>query len=168
MIAQELNPRNHLILILLYVAGLRVSELADLTWADAQPHRGAGQLTIFGKGGKTRAIRIEDPTWSQLNARRGAPAHPIFTGSVASATVPLKFHTGHLLRIVRAAATRAGITKKVSPHWLRHCHCSHALDNGAPIHLVQQTVGHSSIATTSRYLHARPSESSSKFIPALT
>ena len=68
-------------------------------------------------------------------------------------------------RIVKAAAQRAGIEGPVSPHWLRHAHASHALDRGAPIHLVQATLGHASITTTGRYLHARPKESSSKFLP---
>ena len=73
-------------------------------------------------------------------------------------------HPSQLLRIVRRAAKRAGITKAVSPHWLRHGHASHALDRGAPIHLVQATLGHASVATTGRYLHARPSESSSTYL----
>ena len=66
--------------------------------------------------------------------------------------------------IVTAAKFRAGIKKRVSPHWLRHCHASHALDRGAPIHLVQTTLGHSSISTTGKYLHSRPQESSSRFL----
>jgi site-specific recombinase XerD len=65
---------------------------------------------------------------------------------------------------VRAAARRAGIAVPVSPHWLRHAHASHALDRGAPIHLVQATLGHANINTTGRYLHARPTESSSGFL----
>ena len=68
-------------------------------------------------------------------------------------------------RIVKAAAQRAGIEVPVSPHWLRHAHASHALDRGAPIHLVQATLGHASITTNGRYLHARPKESSSQFLP---
>jgi integrase/recombinase XerD len=68
-------------------------------------------------------------------------------------------------RIVSAAAIRAGIQGKVSPHWLRHAHASHSLDRGAPIHLVQQTLGHASVATTSKYLHARPSDSSALYLP---
>jgi hypothetical protein len=55
------------------------------------------------------------------------------------------------------------VTDPVSPHWLRHAHASHALDHGAPIHLVQATLGHSSVATTSSYLHARPGDSSARF-----
>src|SRR5260370_33712516 len=62
--------------------------------------------------------------------------------------------------MVRAAADRAGIAiGKVSPHWMRHAHATHALDNGEPISLVQQTLGHKSVATTGRYLHVRPNTS---------
>ncbi len=57
-----------------------------------------------------------------------------------------------------------GVDKDVSPHWLRHAHASHALDRGAAVHLVQATLGHSSVATTGRYLHARPTESSSRYL----
>lgn len=60
---------------------------------------------------------------------------------------------GHLdpsqvFRIVRAAAKRAGIEGNVSPHWLRHSHASHAMDRGAPLHVVQASLGHSNPATT--------------------
>jgi integrase/recombinase XerD len=155
------TPRNRLMLQLLYIAGVRVSELVALTWNDARPHKGAGQITVLGKGKKTRTIRLELPTWTALLAARGS--------SAAEAPIFKSRKGGHLdesqvLRIVKAAARRAGVTDAVSPHWLRHCHASHALDEGAPIHLVQQTLGHSSVATTSRYLHARPGESSSKFL----
>ncbi len=52
----------------------------------------------------------------------------------------------------------------VSAHWLRHAHASHSLERGAPIHLVQATLGHASIATTGRYLHARPSDTSARYL----
>jgi integrase/recombinase XerD len=76
---------------------------------------------------------------------------------------------GHLdhLRVyqVVAAAQRAGIQGKVSPHWLLHAHASHSLERGAPIHIVQQTLDHASVATTNCYLHARPNDSSSLYLP---
>jgi integrase/recombinase XerD len=68
-------------------------------------------------------------------------------------------------RIVTTAAERAGISKDVSCHWFRHAHASHALDRGCPIHLVQATLGHSSVATTGKYLHARPTDSSGNYLP---
>ena len=53
-----------------------------------------------------------------------------------------------------------GIDVNVSPHWLRHSHASHSLDKGAPLSLVKETLGHSSIAITEKYLHAKPDDSS--------
>ena len=72
-------------------------------------------------------------------------------------------------RIVKAAAKRVpgleeAIAETVSPHWLRHAHASHAMDRGAPVHLVKETLGHANIATTGRYLHARPTDSSSLYL----
>jgi site-specific recombinase XerD len=67
-------------------------------------------------------------------------------------------------RIVTKAAVRAGVEGKVSPHWLCHSHATHALDRGAPIHLVQATLGHALVAPIGRYLHARPTDSSSKYL----
>jgi integrase/recombinase XerD len=61
-----------------------------------------------------------------------------------------------------AAAKLAGI--KASPHWLRHAHASHALDGAAQVHLVKETLGHASLATTSPYAHARPNESSGNYL----
>jgi len=69
-----------------------------------------------------------------------------------------------LWRIVKKAARRAGAPEGVSPHWFRHGHAAHALDRGAPAHLVQQTLGYQSLATTSRYTHARPDDSLGQYL----
>lgn len=73
-------------------------------------------------------------------------------------------NTSQAWRIVKAGALGAGINPKVFCHWLRHAHASYALDRGAPIDLVQQTLGHASVATTGIYLHARPSDSSARYL----
>lgn len=57
------------------------------------------------------------------------------------------------------------IRRAVSPHWLRHAYASHALDRGAPISLVQSTLGRASVTTTGRYLHVRPEASSARYLP---
>jgi integrase/recombinase XerD len=62
--------------------------------------------------------------------------------------------------MVQRSAAKAGIPAGVSPHWLRHAHGSHAIDRGASLPEVQNTLGHSNIASTSGYLHARPDSSS--------
>ena len=69
-------------------------------------------------------------------------------------------HPSQAWRIVRSAAKRAGIEKAVSPHFLRHAHASHALERGVKLTTLRDTLGHSSIAITDRYAHARPEESS--------
>jgi integrase/recombinase XerD len=68
-------------------------------------------------------------------------------------------------RLVYAAAAAAGLDERPSPHWLRHARATHALERGAAIHLVQATLGHTSVATTGRYLHARPTDSSARYLP---
>jgi integrase/recombinase XerD len=65
--------------------------------------------------------------------------------------------------IVKAAAKRAGVNSAASV-WLRHAHASHAIDNGAPITLVSATLGHADLKTTSVYAHARPGESSGRYL----
>ena len=114
-----------------------------------------------GKGGKTRVVLLSRTTWRALAALRGGAGtdDPVFWSRKSGALDPSAVH-----RVVKAAAERAGLDPAVSAHWLRHAHASHALDRGAPIHLVQATLGHASVATTGRYLHARPSESSSKYL----
>jgi len=162
MLNLEPDQRNRAILTLLYASGVRVSEVCGLCWRDLQQSGDSAQVTVFGKGGKTRAIRLPSSVWSLLSSLRGdaAAADPIFRSrKKGGALTPVT-----VLRIVRRAALRAGIDVPVSPHWLRHAHASHALDRGAPIHLVQATLGHASINTTGRYLHARPADSSSRFL----
>jgi integrase/recombinase XerD len=154
--------RDQIMLRLLYSSGIRVSELAQLKWCDLVPRGDGGQVTVFGKGGKTRAILLKPKTWNLMLSFRGdaAPSDPVFRSRKGG-----HLDVSQIRRVVYAAAQRAGLSKKVSPHWLRHAHASHALDRSAPIHLVQTTLGHASVSTTGRYLHARPSESSSLYLP---
>lgn len=162
MLSLEPNERNRVLLTLLYASGVRVSELCGLCWRDLQPSGDGGQITVLGKGNITRSIHAPVSVWKQLVGLRGSAqaGEPVFRSrKKGGALRPLA-----VLRVVRQAAKRAGLDAPVSPHWLRHAHASHALDRGAPIHLVQTTLGHASITTTGRYLHARPKESSSRFL----
>lgn len=162
LIAMEPNTRNQVLLRLLYAAGLRVSEACGLTWKDTQDRGEAGQLAVYGKGDKTRHILLSADTWKELvSLRNGFPTDaPVFRSRKGG--TPLT--RVQVMRIVRAAATRAGVEAVVSPHWLRHAHASHALDRGCPISLVQATLGHASVSTTGRYLHARPDDSSARHL----
>src|SRR5437867_10920419 len=161
ILALEPGRRNRALLRLLYAAGLRVFELCALTWQHLQERDDAGQVTVLGKGGKTRTVLLSTATWQELRGLggNGDAATPVFRSRVGGA-----LSHSQVLRIVRAAARRAGIQAPVSPHWLRHAHASHALERGCPIHLVQATLGHASVATTGRYLHARPTDSSARYL----
>jgi len=158
------KPRDKALLRLLYIAGLRISETCNLKWRDIQPANGEGAyLNVFGKGDKTRSILVDQKTYNELLDLKGdaGPDDPVFVSQKGNAlSVPQAW------RIVKKAAKRAKIDAPVSPHWFRHAHASHALDRGAPIHLVQATLGHASVATTGRYLHARPHDSSSLYLIA--
>lgn len=156
------DPRNRAILRMLYSGGLRVSELCALKWRDLKERELGGQVTIYGKGGKIRTVLLAPGIWNEvINLKAEAtPNDPVFISN----------NGGHLCRtqvfyIVKAAAKEALIEGEVSPHWLRHSHASHSLDRGAPIHLVQQTLGHSSISITEKYLHAKPTDSSALYLP---
>ncbi len=154
MIHLEPNARNRALLTLLNGAGLRISEVTGLRWRDVAERDGAGQVTIYGKGGKTRVVLLSAGTWASLGAIRGSagPDDPVFRSRNGGG----RLDESAVHRVVKAAAERAGLSAEVSAHWLRHAHASHSLDRGAPIHLVQATLGHASVATTGRYLHARP------------
>ena len=147
---------------LLYLGGLRISELCELRVRDLAAREGAGQITVFGKGGKTRVVLLKASMWQELTTLRSAdPEAPIFrsrNGGGALRHVMVHY-------IVKKAAARAGLSAAVSAHWLRHAHVSHALDRGAPAHLVEATIGHANLSTTGKYAHARPADSSSRYLP---
>ena len=170
--------RNALALRLFYASGGRVSELAGLRWRDCverslERGRPTGQVTLFGKGGKTRRVLLSADTWAVLDghrqremARGFAEADgPVLRSRKAADDGSARPLTRQQLwRVVKGLARRAGLPDAVSPHFFRHAHASHALDRGAPPHLVQQTLGHASLQTTSRYAHARPDDSSARYL----
>lgn len=165
LLAHEPNRRNHALIRLLYAAGLRLSEACSLCWRDLAPRGEAGQVTVWGKGEKERTVLLTAGTWAELQALRSASAaadDPVFRSRHGRPLSPTQ-----AWRVVKAAAKRAGLASApaFSPHWLRHAHASHALDRGAPISLVRDGLGHASLATTSRYTHARPGDGVGTYLP---
>ena len=151
------SKRDRVLLEVIYAGGLRVSETVGLTWADVLPRDDRVQLSITGKGGKVRQVLLPEIVSRALHSLRGDAGgdDPVFPSRQG----------GHLTErtvngMVKRAAAKAGINERVSPHWLRHAHGSHAIDRGASLPEVQTTLGHGNIATTSGYLHARPDTSS--------
>ena len=163
LLSMERNPRYAALLRTIYGAGLRISEACGLCWRDLIPRDDGGQMTVFGKGGKTRIILLPAQLWDRISALRGrfGPDDAVFRPRTGGHFDPSMVH-----RIVKAAARRAKLSPAVSAHYLRHSHCSHALDRGAPVHVVQTTLGHASLTTTTRYSHARPGDSSARYLNA--
>lgn len=162
MLALTTVERDHALLRLAYSSALRISELASLCWRDLQVRQHAGQVSVLAKGGKTHVVLLSEGTWQeliQLRHEESLPESPVFVSRKGNYLSTAQIH-----RIVASAAKRAGIQGRVSAHWLRHAHASHALDRGAPIHMVSATLNHSNLATTSVYVHARPSESSATYL----
>jgi integrase/recombinase XerD len=158
------SPRDVAILHLLYAGGFRRAELCSLRWRSATLDEETGDafVSVVGKGSKLRTVRIPASVWALAAALRRPEEPddaPIFR---TRDDAPLTFDA--LADVVTRAARRAKIAKPVSPHWLRHAHASHALDAGAPISLVRDTLGHASIATTSLYLHSKPKDGSGKYL----
>ena len=123
----------------------------------------SGTEDVYGKGGKTRVVLLPATVWRELvSIRDGAlPDAPVFASRIKGGFLT----TTQVRRLVYAIATAPSLDERPSPHWLRHAHATHALERGAAIHLVQATLGHASVATTGRYLHARPTDSSARYLP---
>ncbi len=167
MIELEKDRRNHLILKMLYVSAMRVSELCSLKWENLiwiEANIPMIQVSFIGKGKKERGLTLEGSIVSQLDEWKDQNQNLSSFVFFSREEDRSKLHPTRIRKIVTQAALRAGITKKVSPHWFRHSHASHALDQGAPLHLVRDTLGHASIQTTGEYLHARPDDSSSLYL----
>ena len=166
---QRQATRNRALLLTLYYTGARIAELCALQWRDVTNLQGpTPALTLQGKGGITRHVALPMQAAQSLavlhrEARRRIGPEDYVFGTVTGR--PLRPQSAHV--ILRAAARRAGLPQPISPHWLRHAHATHALDRGALPHVVQATLGHASLATTSRYVHVRPTHSSGHALAAV-
>lgn len=142
-----------------YAAGLRISELASATLADLDLAR--GELRILGKGGKERIGLLGRPARAALAAYLGAGRPALIAkpgGSADPGTIFLNSRGGPLgVRGLRYRIDRlmrsAGVIEGASPHTLRHSFASHLLEGGADLRVVQELLGHASLATTQVYTH---------------
>lgn len=153
------KPLDRVIIKLLYSTGMRSEELRGLRWTDATPQQdGSILLTVHGKGRKTRYILIRASLWLEVEAAAGRSCDFVFSTKNGKMWDASRLH-----KLVKRAGQAVGL-EGISPHWLRHAHASHALDRGCPLHVLQKTMGHSSISTTERYLHVRPTDSSGLYL----
>ena len=126
------RPRDRVMLAVAYAAGLRVSELVALNCGDVieRPDKQRVQLHVVGKGGKERQVLLPEtlgPMLRSLTEGR-SPSDPVFRSQKGDQRLTDRA-VNHLIKVL---AAKAGLDPKLSAHWLRHAHASHALDRGAP------------------------------------
>jgi len=152
--------RGRTLLELLYAAGLRVSEALGLDREDLSID--GGFVRVIGKGDRERLVPVGDIAldWLGRWLVEGRPSlleggkvafergGPLFLGDRGR-----RLARQQAFAIVRAAARRAGLPERVSPHTLRHSFATHLLEGGADLRIVQELLGHASISTTQLYTH---------------
>lgn len=167
MILKETNPRNALILKIFYFTGIRVDELCKLKITSIQKTSDdAYYLLVEGKGRKVRSINLPSHLSIELLVYcENLTTRYLFVGeSDVSHLLDKPLNPSQVFRIVRASAVKAKLSVMPSPHWLRHTCATHSIEAGAPIHVVQKTLGHESISTTGKYLDIRPKESAGDYL----
>jgi len=152
--------RGRALLELLYAAGLRISEALNLDSEDVSLE--GGFVRVIGKGDRERLVPIGDVAidWLRRWTAEGRPGllaaghvapdrgGPVFLGDRGR-----RLARQQAFATVKAAARRAGLSERVSPHTLRHSFATHLLEGGADLRIVQELLGHASISTTQLYTH---------------
>ncbi|MBB3044481.1 site-specific tyrosine recombinase XerD [Nocardioides soli] len=150
--------RDRALLELLYGTGARISEAVGLDVDDLDPGASGidGTVLLRGKGGKERIVPVGSYAREAVDAYlvRGRPE--LVAAGRGTAALFLNARGGRLSRqsawaVLVKAADRAGVTKDVSPHTLRHSFATHLLDGGADVRVVQELLGHASVTTTQVY-----------------
>ncbi len=160
MILKEPSGRNKIIIKILYFTGVRVEELSQLRQASFQQTEAGLVMIVEGKGRKVRSIHLPDHLADEIKMYvQNLPSIFLFTTERNSFGLYKPLGTSQVFRIIKRAAERAKLSVEPSPHWLRHTSATHAIEAGAPIHVVQRSLGHESISTTGKYLDIRPKES---------
>ena len=143
--------RDRAILMTLYGGGLRLSEVRHLCIGDIDSKRMVIRV-VQGKGSKDRYVRLPDSLLLELRAywkvhRPGGPL--LFPGKDADGTL-----SGSTIQhIVKKAARKAGITKRITPHSFRHAYATHHLEQGTNLREIQLLLGHRSLNSTAVYTH---------------
>jgi len=147
-----LGLRDRAMLELAYGCGLRVSELCGLDTGSVD--RAAGIVRVLGKGSKERLVPVNGTALEALDAYLAV--RPQLAKGKAPAALFLNYRGGRLgvrntRRHLEKHALKAGLTRHVSPHQLRHSFATHLLAGGADIRSIQELLGHASLSTTQRY-----------------
>ncbi|MBI3371541.1 MAG: tyrosine recombinase XerC [Betaproteobacteria bacterium] len=147
--------RDHAMFELLYSSGLRLAELVSLDAGDGALDLRAGEVTVTGKGRKTRTVPVGSRArealvrWMAVRSQLAKPDEPaLFVGARGARIAP-----GVVQVRLRRQGQRKGLEAKVHPHVLRHSFASHVLQSSQDLRAVQEMLGHASISTTQVYTH---------------
>ncbi len=153
---RKIGLRDRAMLELMYASGLRVSEVSKLTLSELNLE--AGFLRVVGKGNKERIVPVGKKAAEWLHryidearpalGRNGPARSEVFLSSRGTGLSPKT-----IWLLIKKYARRAGISKNVTPHTLRHSFATHLLDNGADLRVIQEMLGHADISTTQIYTH---------------
>jgi len=147
--------RDHAILELAYASGLRLAELRNLRLE--QLHLEAGFVNVIGKGNKERVVPVGKKAVEAMN-RYLATGRPKLVTPRSPANVFLTkrgtpFAAVTLWLRIKNRVRRAGVSRNVTPHMLRHSFATHLLEHGADLRVIQELLGHANISTTEIYTH---------------
>jgi site-specific recombinase XerD len=142
----EYRDRNLALVLLLYGAGLRVSEACGLKWRQIEFSERV--LTVKGKGGKERKVALVQLL---LKALKRLPKNGEFIFATPARDAAMDSRAGY--EIVKCAAQAAGLLKPLHPHALRHSFATHMLSSGTDLRILQELLGHDSLTATQKYLH---------------
>jgi len=162
------GQRDRALLELLYAAGLRVSELAQLNLE--QVDLDTNEIRVWGKGAKERVVLMGKPAAEALSTYL-SQGRPELLGKKKNSAFFLNQDGGRLSersvqRMLGKYAKLAGIGKRVHPHMLRHTFATHLLDGGADLRVVQELLGHASLNTTQIYTHVTQSQARKVYLSA--
>lgn len=151
------NRKHRCMISLIYSAGLRRSELLNLTPQDIMSERML--IRIMGKGKKCRYSLLSEKVLCELREyfKEYRPKKWLFEGD----TPGEKYSASALVKVLKEAADRAGIKHRVHVHMLRHSFATHLLEQGTDLRTIQELLGHNDIKTTSIYLHVTNTHKSS-------
>lgn len=156
--------RDRALLALMYASGLRIAEALALRPRDVDLDEGAVRVRE-GKGGRARVSGLEAglgavvAEWLAYRASLGLKAtDPLFC-LISAGRVGLPVSQACVRQMLRRRAARAGLEKRVHCHGLRHSHASNLAAANVPLNVIQRQLGHSNVATTSRYIdHVAPAD----------
>jgi site-specific recombinase XerD len=157
LLRSEPDLKMRTLFIVIYAAGLRISEVVKLTAADINSQRMVIRVRE-GKGAKDRFIMLSEQLLTILRhywPHRGTSGNLLFPGEAAGQ--PITPRT--VQRAFRDATGRAGLPDKITPHTLRHSFATHLLEMGVDIRVIQQLLGHRNINSTARYAQVATTQS---------